>query len=128
MLGKVGRVKLEGHNWKGTVGREGQTGDDKAGWGHSGTGCHLYARGRGPYFRSELSVRFSTSYRPLLQRRKCAHGAAQGVAEGVNGVLRLVPRVCTGCAPGARGVRGLLSAGASHVHRVGVSCRESRFV
>ena len=65
-----------------------------------GTGSHLYTRGQGLYFRSEHSVRFSTTYHPLLRRSRCAHGAAQGAAEGVNGVLHRVPRVrmvCVGC-------------------------------
>ncbi len=93
-------AKLEGQSREDKAGRAGQTGDDEAGCGHSGTGSHLYARGRGPYFRSEHSVRFSTTYHPLLRRSRCAHDAAQGAAEGVNGVLHRAPRVrvvCVGC-------------------------------
>ena len=63
-LDKVRRVKLERQSRKGRLAMTKRDGVTR------GTGSHLYTRGQGLYFRSEHSVRFSTTYHPLLQRRR----------------------------------------------------------
>ena len=86
-----------GQRWKGKFARANSEGQDRLAMtrrdGVTRGRAATFMLGDGvTYFRSEHSVRFSTTYHPLLRRSRYAHGAAQGAAEGVNGV-----ECCTGC-------------------------------
>ena len=66
-----------------------------------GDGVHIFDQSTRLDFPQPTTPCLSAEgYHPLLRRSRCAHGAAQGAAEGVNGVLHRVHRVrvvCVGC-------------------------------
>ena len=93
---------LEGQIRKGKFGRAGQTGDDEAGWGHSGTGSHLYTRGRGHIFSIRALGQIFHNLPPLASAQQVCTWCCTGCCGGRewSGVLHRVPRVrvvCVGC-------------------------------